>query len=80
MFHLPKMKKKYIAETGYLEKERINVYRQHIRQPKYQQLAVEERLHTYGDGDWNIHIFPYSKILQDNKSQRKSYDDYLFYR
>ena len=39
-------KEDYIGETGCLVKERINIYRQHIRQPQYQQLAVEEHLRT----------------------------------
>ena len=30
-------KDKYIGETGGVVKKRINVYRQHIRQPQYQQ-------------------------------------------
>ena len=31
----------HIGETGCLVKERISVYRQHIRQPQYQQIKVE---------------------------------------
>ena len=50
-----------MGETGCLVKERINIYRQHIRQPQYQR----------------FHIFPFFKILQGNKSLRKSYEDYL---
>ena len=34
-------KEEYIGETGCLVKERINIYRQHIRHPQYQQLAAE---------------------------------------
>ena len=56
-------------------KERINIYRQHIRQPQYQQLAVEEHLGTCGYG--KFHIFPFFKIDQENKSLRKSYEDYF---
>ena len=39
-------KEEYIGKTGCLVKERKNIYRQHIRQPQYQQLAVQEHLHT----------------------------------
>ena len=39
-------KEKCIKETSCLVKGRINIYKQHIRQPQYQQLAVEENLHT----------------------------------
>ena len=68
-------KEEYIGETGCLVKERINIYRKHIRQPQYQQLAVEEHLSTCGDG--KFHMFPFFKILQENKSLRKSYEDYF---
>ena len=51
-------------------KERINVCRQHERQLQYQQLAVEELLRTCGDGK-----FPFLKIIQENKSLKKSYEN-----
>ena len=57
-------KEKHIAETGCLVKERINIYRQHIRQPQYQQLAVKEHLRTCGDG--KFYTFPFFKILLEN--------------
>ena len=50
-------------------KERINIYRQHIRQPQYQQLAVEEHLRTYGDG--KFHSFPFFKIIQKKQITTK---------
>ena len=56
-------------------KGQINIYRQHIRQPQHQQLAVEEHLRTCGDG--KFHMFPYFKIIQENKSLRKYYEDYF---
>ena len=56
-------------------KEQINIYRQHIRQPLYEQLAVEEYLRTCGDR--KFHMFSFSKILQENKSLKKSYEDYF---
>ena len=46
-------KEGYTGETGYLVKERINIYIQHIRQRQYQQLAVEEHLRTCGDGKFH---------------------------
>ena len=57
------------------ERARINIYRQHIRHPQYQQLAVEEHLRTCGDG--KFHMFSFFKIIQENKSLRKSYEDFL---
>ena len=68
-------KEEYTGETGCLVKERINIYRQHIRHPQYQQLAVEEHLRTCGDG--KFHMFSFFKIIQENKSLRKSYEDFL---
>ena len=63
-------KEEYTDETGCLVKERINVCRQHERQLQYQQLAVEELLRTCGDGK-----FPFLKIIQENKSLKKSYEN-----
>ena len=69
-------KEEYIGETGCLVKERTNIYRQHIRQPQYQQLAVQKYLRTCGDG--KFHIFLFFKIIQENKYLRKSYEnDYI---
>lgn len=68
-------KEEYIGETGCLVKERINIYRQHIRQPQYQQLPVEGHLRTCGDG--MFHMFPFFKIRENNKTLRKSYEDYF---
>ena len=68
-------KEKYIGEVGCLVKEWTSIYRQHKRQPQYQQLAVEEHLRIWGDGKFDM--FPFFKILQENKSFRKSYEDYF---
>ena len=37
--------------------KRINIYGQHIAQPQYQQLAVEEHLCTCGDGKFHMFSF-----------------------
>ena len=55
-------KEEYVGETSCLVKERLNIYRQHIRQPQYQQLAVEEHLRTCGEGKFHV------SFLQENKS------------
>ena len=68
-------KEEYIGETDCLVKERINIYGQHIRQPQYQQMAVEEHLRTCGDR--KFHMFLLFKIIQEKKSLRKSYEDYF---
>ena len=41
-----------IGETGCLVKERINVYRQHISQPQYQQIKVEDHLRFCSSGEF----------------------------
>ena len=53
-------KEEYIGETGCLVRKGINIYRQHMRQPQHQQLAVEEYLRTCGDGKFQI--FPFFKM------------------
>ena len=62
-----------MGETGCLVKERINIYRKHITEAQYQQFAFEEHLRKCGDG--RFHMFPFLKIIQENKSLRKSYED-----
>ena len=52
-----------------------NIYREHIKQPQYQQLAIEKHLRTCGDQ--KFHMFPFFKILQENKSLRKSYEEFF---
>ena len=54
-------KEEYIGETGFLVKE------------QYQQMA--EHLRTCGDG--KFYMFPFFKIIQENKSLRNSYKDYF---
>ena len=46
-------------------KEQINIYRQHMRKPQYQQLAVEDHLRTCEDG--KFYMFPSFEIIQENK-------------
>ena len=60
-------KKEYIVEMGCLVKEQLNIYKQ--------QLAVEEHLRTCGDRKFRM--FPFFKIIQENKSLRKFYEDYF---
>ena len=68
----------FIWETSSLGKERIKIYRQHIRQLQYQQLAVEEHFCTSGDG--KFHMFTFFKILQENKSLRQCCEYYFIDR
>ena len=64
-------KEEHIGETGYLVK--ININRQHIRPPQYQQLAVEDDVRTCEDGMFYMCLS--FEINQENKSLRKSYED-----
>ena len=69
VFICQECKDEYIGETGCLVKKQINIYRQHIRQPQYQQLSIEEHLRTCEEG--KFHMFPFFKIIQE------SYEDYF---
>ena len=68
-------KEEYTGETGCLVTEPISIYRQHIIEAQYQQLAVEEHLRTCGDR--KFHMFPSFKTFQENKLLRKSYEEYF---
>ena len=46
-------KEEYTGKTGCLVKERINNYRQNIRQSQYQQQTAEEHLSTCEDGTFS---------------------------
>ena len=53
----------YIGETGINRqklRDRVRIYRQHIQQPKYQMLKVEEHLRNCGNGQFKI--FPFLKM------------------
>ena len=57
--------KEYIGETDCLVKERKSVYRQHIRQPQYQQIKVEEHLRFCSSEEFQMQLFV--KIVNDFK-------------
>ena len=68
-------KEEYIAETGEGKtklRDRVRVYRQHIRQPHYQQLKVEGHLRIYGNG--KFWIFPLHQIRSQDTNLRRSYE------
>ena len=69
------MQRKIFRRNG-LSCARVNKYcRQHIRQPQYQQLVVEEHLRTCGNG--KFHMLPFFKIIPENQSLRKFCEDYF---
>ena len=63
----PTCGEEYTGETGIGKtklRDRVRVYRQHIRQPEYQKLKVEEHLRTCGKGNFKI-----SPLLQMRSSE-----------
>ena len=66
---------KYIGETG-LKKtklwDRVRVFRQHIRNKRYQVLKVEKHLRTCGGGEFKF--FPFLQIRSNNTDLRKAYE------
>ena len=68
-------KEEYIGETGLNKTElrdRVEVYRQHIRQPQYQQLKIEGHLQTCPGG--NFKLFLFLQMRTDSKFLRKSFE------
>ena len=65
----------YIGETGINQqklRDRVRVYRQHIRQPEYQQLKVEEHLRNCLNGEFKI--FPFLQMRSTDKDLRRQYE------
>ena len=52
--------------------DRVRVYRQHIRQPQYQQLKVEGHLRICGNGEFRI--FPLLQMRSEDTNLRRSYE------
>ena len=53
-------------------RERVRVYRQHIRQHQYQKLKAEEHLRTCGKG--TSKIFPLLQMRRSEIDLRRSYE------
>ena len=65
----------YIGETGGTKtrlKDRVTVYRQHISNPEYEMIKVEEHLRECGAG--NFKIFPFLQIRSDDIDLRRKYE------
>ena len=56
-------------------KERLNTYRQHIRQSELQQIDVEGHIRTCRGA--NFKIMPFFAIQKDSKILRESYETYF---
>ena len=71
----PTCGEEYTGETGAGKtklRDRVRVYWQHIRQPEYQKLKVEEHLRTCGKGTFKI--FPLLQIWSSEIDLRASYE------
>ena len=71
----PSCGEEYIGETGIGKtklRDRVRVYRQHIKQPEYQQLKVEEHLRRCGKGAFKI--FPLLQMRSNDTDLRRSYE------
>ena len=66
--------KEYIGQTGGQLKERLSIYRQHIRQPEYEKIEVERHLQTCAKGIFKV--FPFFK-MKENKILRECYEDHF---
>ena len=53
-------------------RDRVRVYRQHIRQPHYQQLKVEGHLRVCGNSKFRI--FPLLQMRSQDTNLRRSYE------
>ena len=53
-------------------RDRVRVYRQHIRQPEHQKLKVEEHLRTCGKGTFKI--FPLLQMWSSEIALCRSYE------
>ena len=65
----------YIRESGIGKqkvRDRVRIYRQHIRQPEYQQLKVESHLRQCGNGKFRI--FPFLQLRTNDKDLRRRFE------
>ena len=61
-------KEEYIGKTQTMLKERLNTYRQYIRQPELQQIDVEGHIRTCGGRNFKIMLF--FAVREDSKILR----------
>ena len=64
----PICKEEYIGETGIGDsklRDRVRIYRQHIRRPEHEKLKAEKRIRTCSKG--NFTIFPLLQLCLNDK-------------
>ena len=64
-------REEYIGQTSRTLRERLILYRQHIRSPKYEQMYVEKHLRDCGNAKFSI--FPFFKLKLDSKDNRENH-------
>ena len=72
----PTCREEYIGETGINKttlRDRVRVYRQHILQPQYQKLKVEEHLRSCGKGQFKI--FPFLQLQKQDTNLRRTIEE-----
>ena len=72
----PTCKEEYIGETGIGDsklRDRVRIYRQHIRQPEHEKLKVEKHLRPCGKG--NFTIFPFLQLRSNDTDLRREYEN-----
>ena len=68
----PGCNKEYIGQTGRSLRERVVLYRQHIRSPEYQQMYVEKHLRECGNSKFTI--FPFFKLKSTDRINRENHE------
>ena len=72
------LKVKSIGETKIGDsklRDRVRIYRQHIRQSEHEKLKLEKHLRACGKG--NFTKFPFLQLLSNDTDLRREYEDYL---
>ena len=67
--------KEYIGETGVGKtrlRDRVRVYRQHIKQPEHQKLKVEEHVRICGRDSFKV--FPFLQMRSNDSNLRRAYE------
>ena len=64
-----------MGQTQTVLKERLNTYRQHIRQTELQQIDLKEYIRTCGGG--NFKIMPFLATREVSKILRESHETYF---
>ena len=74
----PTCGEEYIGETGIGKaklRDRMRIYREHIRDPETEKLHVERHLRICGKG--NFKVFPFFQLRKQDTALRRSYENYF---